>query len=484
MRTNLLVAIRELFKRRGFSAALFGVLLGLLLARFIQITPFAAMIVLCSGITFVLVVLLRKADLLIFGWFFLTSFFYLIIYRFFPYVLPPEYYRLLGTVMFWGLLVCVMAAWAIDNTVCGRSFRPLSELPLSLILVLALFVLWSGLTMISSVDVYHSAKQWSHILIGLGLSYMFYDFFSRDESNLRRMFTLISLLVMVMSLAVIAIALQGLASGSEIYKAISLWFWNPNVVGDFLFSFTPILITSGFYFKPLKGMRFVFLALVLLALFFSSARTSWLAGLCSIAFLFWMSGRHKWALVAGSVALLVLAGMTVPLWRQPLYDFVAGPRYTGRQELWRAAWNVACDYPVLGTGLGNCQEFMNEYIEVAWLRNQNTHNAYLRNAADMGFFSGAITLAFYAIFFHSSWAIERALRSNYLRLAVRGTMATYVGMFVHDMFQNGSMLTYFNAAEAHIMFPYILLALPFAAKILDERQGNYGAEPASHRVRS
>jgi O-antigen ligase len=244
---------------------------------------------------------------------------------------------------------------------------------------------------------------------------------------------------------------------------------NPNNIGDFLFIFTPILITSGFYFRPVKGLRFVFLAVVLLALFFTFARTSWLAALVSISFLLWKSGRYKCALAASFVALLVLAGMTVPLWREPLYDFVAGPRYTGRQELWRAAWNVACDYPVLGTGPGNCQKFMNPYIDVQWLQNQNTHNTYLRNAAEMGFLGAVLLLTFYAIFFYYSWSIEKNLKSNYLRLAVRGTIATYLGMFVHDMFQNGSMLTCFSAAEAHIMFPYILLAFPFAAKKLDQR---------------
>jgi O-antigen ligase len=161
--------------------------------------------------------------------------------------------------------------------------------------------------------------------------------------------------------------------------------------------------------------------------------------------------------------------MTVPLWREPLYDFLAGPRYTGRQALWRAAWNVACDYPLLGTGLGNCQEFMNQYIDTTWLQNQNTHNLYLRNAADMGFLAAILTLVFNVMFFYYSWSIEKNLKSNYLRLAVRGTMATYLVMFVHNMFQNGTFLTYFTAGEAHIMFPYILLALPFAAKKLDQR---------------
>jgi O-antigen ligase len=464
------IVIREIFKRIGLASILGIVLIGLLLARFINVTPFAAIIVLSSGITLVFVVLLRKTDYLIFGWFFLTTFFYFIIYSLFPGVLPSlYYYQLLGTTIFWGLLFCVIAAWAIDNAISGRKFMPLADISLPLVATIVVFLLWSALTLVSSVDVFVSVKKWAHIVIALGASYMFYDFFARDENNIRKMLKVVSLLVIFVSFVVLYAAMSRLILGTTIYKTISMWFWNPNIVGHFLFTFTPILITSGFYFKPVKRLRFVFLAVVLLSLFFSFGRTSWLAALVSIAFLLWKSGRQKSALAAGFVGVLVLAGMTVPLWREPLYDFITGPRYTGRQELWRAAWNVACDYPVLGTGLGNCQEFMNQYIDVPWLRNQNTHNAYLRNAADMGFLSAVLLLAFYFVFFWSSTRIEKTLKSDFLKLAVRGTIATYLGMFVHDMFGNGSILTCFVAAESHVLFPYILMALPFAAKKLEER---------------
>lgn len=466
MRANLLIAIREIPKRRGLASILGSVLIGLLLARFIRVSPSAAILVLSSGIALVSVILLRKTDYLIFSWLVVTSVIYFIMYRFFP----PSYYNLLGTALFWGLLVCVIAAWAIDNALCGRKFMPLADIPLPLLATILVFVLWSALTIASSVDVFISVKKWAHIVIALGASYMFYDFFARDENNIRKLLKVISIVVIVVSSLLIITTVQGLISGIPIYKKIRMWFWNPNLVGYFLFTFTPILITSGFYFRRIKEFRFVFLAVVLLALFFSFSRTSWLAALVSIAFLLWKSGRYKSALGAGFVAVLVLAGMTVPLWREPFFDFITGPRYTGRQELWRATWNVACDYPVLGTGLGNCDKFVNQYIETQWLLNVNTHNAYLRNAADMGFLSAVLLLVFHVIFLCSSWSIEKNLKSNYLRLAVRGTIATYLGLVVRDWFDNGSILTCFDAAESHVLFPYILMAFPFAAKKLEERR--------------
>lgn len=474
MKSNQVIEIREIFRRRGLVSILGSILIGLLLARFIMVSSAAGVVVLSSGIALVFVIVLRKADYLIFGWLVVTSVIYFIMYRFFP----PSYYNLLGTALFWGLLACVIAAWATDNALSRRKFMPLTDIPLPLLATILVFVLWSTLSIASSVDVFISVKKWAHIVIALGASYMFYDFFARDENNIRKMLKVVSLLVVFVSFLVLWAGVRGLITGTTIYKTISMWFWNPNLVGHFLFTFTPILITSGFYFRPVKRLRFVFLAVLLLALFFSSTRTSWLAALVSIAFLLWKSGRYSSALVAGFIGVLIVAGMTVPLWREPFYDFIAGPRYTGRQELWRAAWNVACDYPVLGTGLGNCDRFLNQYIETGWLRNVNTHNSYLRNAADMGFFSAVLLLVFYVIFFYSSWRIEKDLKSNYLRLAVRGTMATYLGMFVHDMFGNGSILTTFDAAECHVLFPYILMAVPFAAKKLEER-GESGAQLGS-----
>ena len=86
----------------------------------------------------------------------------------------------------------------------------------------------------------------------------------------------------------------------------------------------------------------------------------------------------------------------------------------------------------------------------------------------MGFFSLAILLAFYVIFFCSLDRIEKHLKSRYLRSVVVGTMATFLGLIVHGIFESGSFLTTFDAGEFHVLFPYILLALPFAAKRLEE----------------
>jgi O-antigen ligase len=428
-----------------------------------MISPAAAIIVLLCGIVLALTVLLRKTDYLIYAWFFLTSLILFVMVR-----LLPEYYAFVGRGVFWGLLACIIAAWAIDNILKGRQFTPFDNVPLKATVLI--FLLWCIATLFTSLDVFNSVKKISHIFIALTVSYMFYDFFSRDQNNIRKVLRVLLFVVTSISIMAIGVAGHGLISGVPIYKKISLWFVNPNVLGHILFPCIPILIAAGFYFVPNRLLKTLLVFIMLLALFFSFHRTSWLAALVSIVFLLW-KGRMKipiWAMITVS---LFLAALLFPVVGQDTYDYVTGERYSGRIEIWKAAWNTAGDYPLLGTGPGNVLKIMPQYIDTPWLKSQETHSLYLKNAAEMGFMSVVILLAVYVTFLSSSERIERNLKSNYLRLVTRGATATFLGIFVHGIFENGYFLTPFDAAEFHVMIPYILMALPFACKKLEERQG-------------
>jgi O-antigen ligase len=299
---------------------------------------------------------------------------------------------------------------------------------------------------------------------------MFYDFFSRDQYNIKKMLNIVSLIVICVSFIVIAIAIRSLISGDPIYKETRLWFVNPNALGSFLFVCCPLLITSGFDFRPVKQLKFLFVSFMLLALFLSFHRTSWLALLVSMTYLL-RQGRTKLSLAAAAILVLFMVGLTFPLWGGDLYHYITAERYSGRKEIWQASWNTACDYPLLGIGLGNSIGFIDKYIDTSWLKRNETHSVYLQNAVEMGFMSVVLLLAFYIIFFYSSESIEKNMKTHYLRLAVRGTNATFLGLFVHGIFGNFGIFNSFVAMEFFILMPYILLPLPFACKRLEERKG-------------
>jgi O-antigen ligase len=462
-RNNRSMMVRGEGKHRGAVFVFVSVIVGLVLAIFMMISPAAGIIALSSGIVLAFTIFVRKTDYLIYAWFFLTSFIMLIMRN-----LLPEYYPFIGRGIFWGLLGCMILAWATDNVLRRNQFMPFDNVPLTAIILI--FMLWCTVSLFTSIDVFYSFKKWSHLVIALIASYMFYDFFSRDQYNIKRMLNVVSLITICVSFVVIAVAIRCLISGIPIYKEINLWFVNPNALGSFLFVCSPLLITSGFDFRPIKQFKFLFVSLMLLALFFSFHRTSWVALLVSMTYLLW-KGRAKMSLAAASILVLFVVGLTFPLWGGNFYHYIAGEQYTGRKELWQASWNTACDYPLLGTGLGNSVGIIDKYIDTPWLKLQETHSVYLQNAVEMGFMSTVLLLVFYITFLYYSESIEKNMKNHYLRLAARGTTATFFGLFVHGIFGNFGILTAFDAMEFSVLMPYILISLPFACKRLEEREG-------------
>ncbi|MDY6836569.1 MAG: O-antigen ligase family protein [Thermodesulfobacteriota bacterium] len=457
------MTIKKSARQLGFGVVFF-VLTGILLAKVIMISLTLGIIALSCAILLVLTIVFRKMDYLLYAWLVLTSVIWFIMLR----GLSPAYYQFIGRGIFWGILVCAFAAWAIDIILRGRQFTPLDNVSLKASILV--FVLWCTATLTTSVDVLYSFRKWLHIIFALVASYMFYDFFSRDEKNIKRMINIVSLVMVLVSSLTIAVAARALMLGMPIYKEINLWFQNPNVLGAFLMVPLPILVTSGFNFWPVRRFKWLFLSPVFLALLISSSRSAWLAVLVALTFLC-SKGKTRLPFAAVTTVVLVLGSITFPFWGTDFYDFIAGERYTGRREIWQAALSTVRDYPLFGIGLGNSAKVVPNYIENPYFASHfvNTHNLYLQNSVEMGFGSVLILLVFYVIFFLSSVRIENSLKSHDLKLVVRGTLATFLALLVHGIFECGSFLTTFDAGEFTVMLPYILMALPFAAKKLEGR---------------
>ncbi|UCG81409.1 MAG: O-antigen ligase family protein [Desulfobacterales bacterium] len=456
--------VREAIKRRGAVVMLGSILIGLLLSRFIMISPRAGIMFLSAAILLSITVAIRKIDYLIFAWLVLTSVINLILWN----VLPEHYYPFAGRGIFWGILVATIVAWGVDKILTGRQFVPFDNVALKVTILI--FILWCILSMFASIDLYNSLKQLSKIVIAFVASYMFYDFFSQDQKNIEKLIRLVFLIIIAISFSVVVMSGYCLVSGRPIYKQITVWFWNPNALGFILFICTPILITNGLHFVSNRAAKFLVVTIMLLALFFSFSRTSWVAVSVSLVVLLWRS-RIKISMSLVIVIGLFVTALAFPVVVENVYEYFSGEQYTGRREIWRAAWNIACDYPLLGVGIGNALRVMPQHIETSWLRSQDTHNVYLKNALEMGFVSAFILLAFYVIFLYCSWRIERDLKSDYLKLLTRGSAASLLGLFVHGILENGSLGTAFSAADFGVMFPYVLIALPFAAKRLEEKKG-------------
>jgi O-antigen ligase len=462
MRNGLLIRVRNIGNHRGLTIILGCVLVGLMLARLTIVSPSAAIAVLLAGIAVVFAVLVRRVEYLLVAWFVLTTFVWVIMTRF-----MPEYYSIVGRGIFWGLLGCAIMAWALDNTLNGLRFVPFDNGALKA--ATFGFVLWGVMSLYTSQEAFVSIKKLSHIVIALIASYAVYDLFSRDQDNIKKVLRSVSVIVVAVALVAVASAFHGLATGTPIYKELSLWFRNPNSLGTLLFMITPMVVSAGFDFVYNRRVRILLTAVPLLGLFFSFHRTSWLATLVSIAFILARIRRMKAAISAAMVAGLFAAGLLFPVAGGDVYEFITGEHYTGRIEIWKASWRVASENPVFGTGPGTSVRNVSQYVDTPWLKNEDTHSAYLKNAVEMGYMSVIMMLACYVVFFYYSIRIERNLKSEYLKAVTRGAIATMLGLLVHGIFECGFFMTPFDASGFNVIWPYIMMVTPFAAKKLEER---------------
>jgi O-antigen ligase len=457
--------LKNLFREKGrfgSIAVALGVLFGLLLSRSLMHSPTYGVVAAAGSFILALAVLVRNTTYLVFLWFVLTSVVYL--------VSSPLYVEgqshLLSQSIFWGILACVIVAWAIEGVLQRRRFSVLPDA--GLIYILLFFLGWALLSISSSMDVARSLKQWLHIIVALMASYMFYDWFSVDRRNIDKVVGALFWVTAAISVAVCAMALDGLIRGVPIYKRITLWFWNANSLGYLLFVAFPIIASSDLPHVRQRWAKWAVLTVLLLAILASFSRTSWLGVAAATAFLLW---QGRWRI---PMSIIFVLAFVVYFWSAILfgYDLLPVNQLHGRLELWEAAWKVAAEHPWLGVGLGNANRAMSVFIETPWLKGQAPHSLYLNNASEIGFLSVIFWGLFLVRYLYSTGKIERHVRSDNLRRLVRGARATIVGLAFHGIFENGSVLTSFMAAEFTVILPYILLAIPFSAKQLEEKRQN------------
>lgn len=438
-----------------------------MLARLVVMSPVVAVLATATGIALAVTVLVRKTDYVIFGWFVFTTFLLLI-----QDSLPAQYHSLVGTGGFWGGLICIVVAWAVENILTGRRFLPLQNMPLKVTAVL--FLLWATMSLAASQSLFVSVKNYLHIVLALLAAYMFYNFFSRSVENIRKVIGVVTVIIIPTSCYTLLLAGHAVMTGEPIYKQIALWMFNPNSLGYFLLVTGPVIIVAGLDSMRNKPLKLVLVMSPLTALFLSFSRASWVGAFASYCYLLWVSRRSRMYFAPLLVAGLFVVTLLVPDYGGEFFNYVTGERYTGRKEIWAAALETACDYPLLGTGLGTAFYTISDYIETPFLKGQDAHSLYLKNAVEMGFPSMIIVVAFYLIFFYYAIRIENRLKSDYLKRVTRGAIAVLIGLSVHDFFEVGVILTAFAGAEFTVIWPYILMGFPFAAERLDVEAADHG----------
>lgn len=432
-----------------------AILIGLILTNYLIASPLTAITLVSVGTALAFTVFIRRIDYLVFAWFTLSWLMYWIASRF-----PADYQSLVIRSIFWGLLFCMNVSWLIDTILTRRKPIPFDDRPITAIIFTSL--LWSAILVFITPSISRSMITMSRILIALITSYVLYDFLSRDENNIRRLLTILSVIVILISFGTLIDACRRLISGALLFKTVGAVLLN-NPLGYFLFISSSILITSGFNFKNNKELKTFLIAVLILALFLSFSRTCWLAALVSFSFLLWRSGRKVPLVIAMILILLISMALFVGMGKdfyRPLvqegYGLTGTITLTARWEGAKLAWPIICDRPLLGYGVT--------------MKVPGQHSIYLITAVKSGLPSLVLIFIFYVVFFYSSARIEKALKSQYLKSIVTGSMATLLGFIFYGLFENIGILTDYGAVGWNPLYPYVIAVLPFAAKKIEERQ--------------
>lgn len=263
-------------------------------------------------------------------------------------------------------------------------------------------------------------------------------------------------------------------------------YGSPNNVGLYLGRVTPILVavvltdegagaTSGLRFAiggrtlVLSRRRFLYAAVLVIvgpALLLTFSRGALLLGVPAGLLALGLLKGGRWRKVA-LVGLLLFAVALIPLFRTPRFAGLLNTREGTtffRLSLWRSAWAMFLDHPLLGVGLDNfLYAYRTRYVlPSAWeeFNLAHPHNWLLDFASRVGLL-GLMAFTWLQVFFwrRASAALRRAVPSE--RALVVGAMAAMIGGLAHGLVD----AFYFYIDLAYVFF----LGLAMVTWVVDSR---------------
>jgi hypothetical protein len=224
-------------------------------------------------------------------------------------------------------------------------------------------------------------------------------------------------------------------------------YGSPNNLALYLDHVLPILVAVALFARQRsRRLAAALLALVVLAgLVLTFSRGALLLGLpAALLFLgFAAGGRWRW------VALALLAGgflLMLPLFRierfASLLDLQGGTSFL-RIQLWRGAWNMILDHPLLGVGLDNfLYAYRTRYVLPAgWqeLNLSHPHTILLDFWTRLGALGVIVGTWLFAAAFWQGWPARRRLSDDRRALLI-GLLASLVATIAHGLIDNSVFL--------------------------------------------
>ncbi|WP_250280681.1 O-antigen ligase family protein [Frankia sp. CiP1_Cm_nod2] len=373
---------------------------------------------------------------------------------------PAEQAGLTGTAGTAGLTAEYGARWAAGR---GVGFRALRQRP-GLVIVGVLLLVWLSLSLLWAVDIGAAATDLWHwwalvvifVVVGTAMA----------DVGAVRMASGAFLAGAVLSVAVgLAGAGPWPSNPADTAGATRLQggAGDPNFLASWLLA--ALILTVGLIAasenRALRRLLVAAGGIAAVGLAATLSRGAFVAAVASALAALVLLRRHRRQL-AGLI-LLVTAVATAWLAMSPTAweRITTNDRGDGRVDLWKVAWSVVRDHPLLGVGLNNYTAVEGDYVRrvgpVPWLdiivsRAHEVHNAYLQLLAENGIVGSALFLAFLALCLRSAFLAAR--RFEALGDRRNAAMANAVLLATFSMTVSGVFLS--NATDKRLWF---LLAL-------------------------
>lgn len=212
--------------------------------------------------------------------------------------------------------------------------------------------------------------------------------------------------------------------------AITASFNHYNSLGSFLVMVLPLMIAFLFAKEMKKKYKVAILfvlAILLMCLFLTFSRGSWVGFVLSLLLMAFLTKRIK---AISAVFAVFLTGIMIhPSLRERLLLIFTPSGDANRFLLWKAALKMMREHPLIGNGAGTFMDRVKDYNPLQWA-GQYAHNCFLQMGAETGIFALSSFIIFICFLLYRS--VKRfKLTADFVLL---GFICGIFGFLVHCFF--------------------------------------------------